>query len=51
MVPLTYSQSIGMIPLMEIIGNFLSKINKLLDKYMPLKKISNKEFKGTYNPG
>ena len=33
-----------------IIENFLSEINKLLDKYMPLKKISNREFKRTYKP-
>ena len=30
--------------------NFLSEINKILDKYMPLKKISNREFKRTYKP-
>ena len=30
--------------------NFLSEINKLLDRYMPLKKISNREFKRTYKP-
>ena len=30
--------------------NFLSEINKLLDKYMPLTKISKREFKRTYKP-
>ena len=30
--------------------NFHSEISKLLDKYMPLKKISNREFKRTYKP-
>ena len=31
-------------------GNFMSKINMLLDKYMPLKKISQKEFKRKFKP-
>ena len=29
-------------------NNFLSEINKLLDTYLPLKKISNRDFKRTY---
>ena len=29
---------------------FLQKINELLDKYMPLKKVSQKEFKRRYKP-
>ena len=32
------------------LGNFMSKINKLLDKYMPLKKVSKKEFKRRFKP-
>ena len=30
--------------------NLLSGINSLVDKYMPLKKISNREFKRMYKP-
>ena len=31
-------------------NNFLDRINNLLDKYMPLKKLSKKEFKQQYKP-
>ena len=32
------------------LGNFMTKINMLLDKYMPMKKVSQKEFKRKFKP-
>ena len=32
------------------IANFMEQINALLDKYMPLKKVSQKDFKRKYKP-
>ena len=32
------------------LANFMDKVNALLDKYMPLKKVSQKDFKRKYKP-
>ena len=46
MIPLTIDEN----NVNKSIENFRSKINNLLDKCMPLKKSSNREFKRTYKP-